>query len=156
MKIQEHMVYGLLALGDEVTSVLFTDDPYYQSVCKQSNPHFLCVTDFKTNKYHMPLIQSIFDKLEKIPYDCSFYGYVNGDVLISPSILSVLHSVQHSISIGTLKPHSMIVGRRTNYPWLNMTLSSSHYSQQLTSLCSTDSPYMNNAVVCLHSHGFHI
>lgn len=149
MQIQQNMIQGLLSLGEDVFTVLFTDDEYYQDLCDHPSSRFRCQREFKANKYHMPYIQSIFDSLEKLPFDCSFYGYVNGDIVLSPSIVSVLQTVKENIHNNRLKSRAMVVGRRTNIPWSSVpSLPSNHsYSGFLSQLCSTDSPYMSNAVV---------
>lgn len=167
MRVQEHMIHGLLELGPSVAPVLFSDDDYYQSYCgtginssnknSESNENtatptksrITCISDFETNPFHLPYIRSIFSKLTSLPYSCQFYGYLNGDILLSPQILDVLNETLHQIAAGVFSPHVLVVGRRTNHPWANVTslLSGEAYRAQLRSFCSTDAPYMNNAIV---------
>ena len=165
MRVQEHMIHGLLELGPSVAPVLFTDDEYYQSYCgngvdtnneniatpfkSNSKSRLTCISDFKTNPFHLPYIRSIFSKLTSLPYSCQFYGYLNGDILLSPQILDVLNETLRHIAAGAFSPRVLVVGRRTNYPWANVTSlrSGEAYRAQLRSFCSTDAPYMNNAIV---------
>ena len=99
MRVQEDMIHGLLELGPSVAPVLFTDDEYYLSYCGNgvdaNNEHIAtpskssltCISDFKKNPFHLPYIRSLFSKLTSLPYSCQFYGYLNGDILLSPQIL---------------------------------------------------------------------
>ena len=145
MRVQEHMIEGLKRLGDEVQPVIFTDEPYYQQICEASNGALMCSSAFETNRYHMPYVRSFIKTLESLPISCSFYGYVNGDILVSPSLMDVLHHIQLRLHDSPL----LIVGRRTNYPWKNVTtlLPDDAYLAQLDAICSSDVPYMSNAIV---------
>lgn len=161
MRVQEDMIHGLLELGPSVAPVLFTDDEYYLSYCGNgvdaNNEHIAtpsksrltCISDFKTNPFHLPYIRSLFSKLTSLPYSCQFYGYLNGDILLSPQIFDVLNETLRHIAAGEFSPRVLVVGRRTNYPWANVTSlpSGEAYRAQLRSFCSTDAPYMNNAIV---------
>lgn len=149
MKIQMDMIKGLKALGNTVQPVLFTDEPFYQHICDESNGELLCSSHFESNVYHMPYIRSFIKALESLPISCSFYGYVNGDILISPSITDVLLSLQTSLHQDIAEKPFLVVGRRTNYSWKNVTILPNHdgYASQLDAMCSSDAPYMNNAIV---------
>ncbi len=49
-------------------------------------------------------------------YDAVFYGFVNGDILFHPSLLSVLREVEQQIRNHSLYNEVFLVGRRINYP----------------------------------------
>ena len=167
MKVQEHMIQGLLELGPSVAPVIFSNEEYYQRFCgddesvnsdsnetieknaTSTQSRITCISDFQTNPFHLPYIRSFFSKPTDLPYTCQFYGYVNGDILLSPQILDILNETLHQIAIGAFSPHVLVVGRRTNYPWANVTslASGENYRTQLRSFCSADSPYMSNAIV---------
>lgn len=148
MRIQQHMLRGLLELGPLVSPILFTNEDYYLDYCKKE-PRVTCIADYKSNPFRLPYIRSFFSKLENLPYSCDFYGYVNGDVLLSPQLVEVLRDTLRNIESGLLHQHVLIVGRRTNYPWANVTHlhSGPAFASQLDALCSTDAPYMSNAIV---------
>ena len=81
--------------------------------------------------------------------DCQYYGYVNGDILLSHTLLDVLKLLQQNKDINQKR---LIVGRRTNYPWMNITqfpTTNGEYETLVRSICSSDAPYMSNAVVSL-------
>lgn len=79
--------------------------------------------------------------------DCQYYGYVNGDdspFSYSPGVLKLLQQNKN------VSQKRLIVGRRTNYPWMNITqlpIKNGEYESLLHSICSSDAPYMSNAVV---------
>lgn len=147
MRIQEHMMCGLLSLGPDVQPVVFTDDPYYLSLC-QEYPSLLCISEFQTNQYGLPYIRSFMSKLDSLPsVRCHYQGYVNGDILLSHTLLRVLRDLEANPQV---KIKRLLVGRRTNYLWTNMTHfpdTIPEYESMLQSVCSNDAPYMSNAVV---------
>ena len=138
------MLQGLLSLGSSVLPVIFTDDPFYLSIC-QRNSSLLCISKFETNQYGLPYIRSFMAKLDTL--DCQYYGYVNGDILLSHTLLDVLKLLQQNKNVSQKR---LIVGRRSNYPWMNITqlpIKNGEYESLLHSICSSDAPYMSNAVV---------
>ena len=138
------MLQGLLSLGPSVLPVIFTDDPFYLSICQQ-NTSLMCISEFETNQYGLPYIRSFMAKLDTL--DCDYYGYVNGDILLSHTLLDVLQHLQQNKDVNSKQ---LIVGRRTNYPWMNITQfppTNEEYETLLHSICSSDAPYMSNAVV---------
>ena len=140
------MLQGLLSLGSSVLPVIFTDDPFYLSICQQ-NSSLLCISKYETNQYGLPYIRSFMAKLDTL--DCQYYGYVNGDILLSHTLLDVLKLLQQNKDINQKR---LIVGRRTNYPWMNITqfpTTNGEYETLVRSICSSDAPYMSNAVVSL-------
>lgn len=146
MRIQSHMIEGLLALGPEVLPVIFTDDPYYLELCKQY-PTIRCLSKFSTNKYHLPYIRSFMELLDSLKdVRCVYQGYVNGDILLSPALTSVLQTIRTN---SRLHSKQLLVSRRTNYPWINITTFPSNeveYTHLLQRVCASDAPYMSNAV----------
>ena len=139
------MLQGLLSLGSDVLPVIFTDDPFYLSMC-QKNSFLMCISEYETNQYGLPYIRSFMANLDLL--ECHYYGYVNGDILLSHTLLQVLKLLQQNTDI---REKRLIVGRRTNYPWMNITQFPSTYGDYediLRSICSSDAPYMSNAVVC--------
>ena len=147
MRIQEHMMRGLLSLGPDVQPVVFTDDPYYLSMC-QEHPSLLCISEFQTNQYGLPYIRSFMSKLDSLPsIHCHYQGYVNGDILLSHTLLRVLRDLETNSQV---KAKRLLVGRRTNYLWTNVTRfpdTIPQYEDLLQSICNSDAPYMSNAVV---------
>ena len=101
MRIQEHMMRGLLSLGPDVQPVVFTDDPYYLSLC-QEYPSLLCISEFQTNQYGLPYIRSFMSKLDSLPsVRCHYQGYVNGDILLSHTLLRVLRDLEANPQVKT-------------------------------------------------------
>ena len=47
-------------------------------------------------------------------YDCDYYGYINGDILLSSSIIQTLRNISNLIQQHKLFPRVLITGRRTN------------------------------------------
>ena len=47
-------------------------------------------------------------------YACDYYGYINGDILLSSSIIQTLNNVSSLIQQQKLLPRVLITGRRTN------------------------------------------
>ena len=146
MRIQTHMIEGLLSLGPEVLPVIFTDDPYYLNLC-QTFPSIRCISQFSTNKYGLPYIRSFMVSLDSLPgVHCAYQGYVNGDILLHPNLLTVLSLLR---SQSTLHSKQLVISRRTNYPWVNITSLPnvrSDYARLLQRICASDAPYMSNAV----------
>ena len=139
-----------------VKAVVFTTDPFWLRYCKKNNlecsdffeyARVKCVSG-RSNYAGTPYFKSLIHRLEEM-HSCHFYGYVNGDILISPSITDVLRTLQSSLRQAVTEKPFLVVGRRTNYPWKNVTTLPIHvgYADQLDAMCSSDAPYMSNAIV---------
>ena len=109
MQIQMDMMKGLKALGDSVQPVLFTDEPFYQHLCDVSDGALLCSSNFESNSYHMPYVRSFIQALESLPISCSFYGYVNGDIVFHSNITAVLKGVISLIRERKLKERVILI-----------------------------------------------
>ena len=48
------------------------------------------------------------------PIECSFYGYVNGDILLDSRMDTLLQAVQQAQKEYLIHPKVLLVGRRTN------------------------------------------
>lgn len=68
-----------------------------------------CRRNYKNTPFFKSLIGILQEK-----YSCDYYGYVNGDILLSSTILSTLRNVSHFIQTKQLHPRVLITGRRTN------------------------------------------
>lgn len=61
----------------------------------------ICFLYIRTNKYGLPIITSLFSRAgETLKAD--YYGYINSDILIEPSIFSVLDFCKEQVSKGIL------------------------------------------------------
>ena len=95
--------------------ILYSKDDF-SDICQGDNT-IMCITDHQTNPYGMPIISSIYKKLEgleAINITCEYYGYVNGDILLSSNIDRVLKLIQKQQQRGNLKKHVFVTGRRLN------------------------------------------
>lgn len=107
---------GLKFLGDNVLPVIMYKEEDFDDICKDDYT-IRCITTVQTNPYSMPYIKSVFQTLENMESDnitCDYYGYVNGDILLSPSIERVLSFIRRHQLRGNIKNHVLIVGRRLN------------------------------------------
>ena len=64
----------------------------------------------RTNKYCLPIITSLFSRAgETLKAD--YYGYINSDILIEPSIFSVLDYCKDQVDKGALSEQVGMVTR---------------------------------------------
>jgi len=54
-----------------------------------------------------PMVQQIFDT-----YNCTFYGFANGDIIFGDSLLNTLRGIQRNLE--SLKNNVLMIGRRRN------------------------------------------
>lgn len=55
----------------------------------------------RTNKYGLPIITSLYSRAHEI-LTGSYYGYVNSDILIQPTIFTILDYCQKQVEKGNL------------------------------------------------------
>lgn len=55
----------------------------------------------RTNKYGLPIITSLYSKAYEV-LQGSYYGYVNSDILIQPTIFTIMDYCQKQVEKGNL------------------------------------------------------
>ena len=88
--------------------IVFTNNPviirfFNQSVCT-------VITNFKRNPYGLPYIFSMYSIATK-EFKAKYYGYLNSDILIEPSVFSVLKYLDQQARAGFLSPYQELAGR---------------------------------------------
>ena len=114
--VQNNTLAGLKFLGDNVLPVIMYNEEDFGDICK-GDYTIRCITNVELNPYGMPLMKSVFSILEGFTNDgitCDYFGYVNGDILLSPNIDRVLRLIHRHQLHGNIKKHVLIVGRRLN------------------------------------------
>lgn len=86
----------------------------------------------RRNYCSTPFFKSMIQILRST-YSCDYYGYVNGDILLSSSLISVLSHISLFINEGRLHRRVLITGRRVNgdVPILS-SISSSYFKNDIT------------------------
>lgn len=67
----------------------------------------------RRNYKQTPFFKSLISIMQE-KYDCDYYGYINGDILLSSSIIQTLKNISDLIQQHKLLPRVLITGRRTN------------------------------------------
>ncbi|KAK8794738.1 hypothetical protein WA158_001719 [Blastocystis sp. Blastoise] len=91
--------------------VVFTNSNLVIKECIQRNITYS--TNYKANPFKVPSLKSIIATLES-EYDAWFYGYLNGDILLSLNFEDVLLNTLESIYKKQLKSEVIIVTTRSN------------------------------------------
>lgn len=61
----------------------------------------------RTNPYKLPLIDNMFEVVREL-YDSSYYGYINSDILISPSLFDALAICIKNVQLGILESNVVL------------------------------------------------
>ena len=89
-------------------ALLFTHTPQLISLVSHSS--VIPVTDFSVNPYGLPIITSLYSKAQQL-FDSEYYGYVNSDILIEPTLFAVLSFCGRAVRSSLLNPCHEIAGR---------------------------------------------
>lgn len=81
------------------TAIMYTRSPLIASVCKQHN--ITVVDHYQTNPHGMPLIRDLYQQSYHL-IRSHFYGYINSDIVMSPSLFSLLDEVEKRIAHGEI------------------------------------------------------
>lgn len=92
-------------------ALLFTHTPQLISLVSHSS--VIPVTDFScnffdvvicsVNPYGLPIITSLYSRAEQL-FDSEYYGYVNSDILIEPTLFTVLSFCGTAVKSSLLNP----------------------------------------------------
>lgn len=88
--------------------IVFTTNPniirfFKESVCTVN-------TNFTRNPYGLPYIYSMY-AIASTVYKAKYYGYLNSDILIEPTVFSVLSYLDKQAQAGALSPYQELAGR---------------------------------------------
>lgn len=126
---QRNTILSLNALP-RTRVIVFTDSPSWLQYCKSKR--FAFNDSYERNYCSTPFFKSMIQILRST-YSCDYYGYVNGDILLSSSLISVLSHISLFINEGRLHRRVLITGRRVNgdVPILS-SISSSYFKNDIT------------------------
>ena len=80
-------------------AVMFSTSPSVLSICQHYN--ITTISSFEVNMYNLPVLKSLL-LLSKKRYACTYVGYINSDILISPSLFDALSICLAHIQTGVL------------------------------------------------------
>ena len=83
-------------------AIVFSRSPLIASVCAKYN--ITVVDHYQTNPYGIPLIRDLFLQSYYL-IKSRFYGYVNGDIVLSPVLFTFLTEVESRIRRGEIPPN---------------------------------------------------
>lgn len=106
--------------------IVFTDSPSWLQYCKSMG--FASSNSYERNNCNTPFFKSMIQILQST-YTCEFYGYVNGDILLSSTIIDVLSNISLFIRKGLLHQRVLITGRRVNGEIPRLSSISSSFSK---------------------------
>ncbi|KAK8793956.1 hypothetical protein WA171_006379 [Blastocystis sp. BT1] len=89
-------------------SLLFTTTPQLHDFFQ--NTSVIVVDDFKVNPYGLPIITSLFSKAYQT-IEAKYYGYLNSDILLQPTVFEVLHYCMNQTEQGVLAREHELAGR---------------------------------------------
>ena len=97
-------------------ALLFTHTPQLISLVSHSS--VIPITDFSweffdvvicsVNPYGVPIITSLYSKAQQL-FDSEYYGYVNSDILIEPTLFAVLSFCGTAVQSSLLNPCVCVV-----------------------------------------------
>ncbi|KAK8806937.1 hypothetical protein WA158_003696 [Blastocystis sp. Blastoise] len=159
-----HTKRSLIILGTTLvvtnqTSRIFIQNYFIDSILifqKYTNIKFVIFTDneiiideFQVNEYNVPILKSIINTLE-FNYESWFYGYVNGDILLSLNIQDVMLKIMESMYKKELKQEVIIVSTRSNVQdtfFYNKTFIDDYeYNALLNEAYKNSTYYLPNAI----------
>lgn len=76
------------------TAIIFSNSPPVKILCHQYN--ITIVDHYRTNKYGMPLIRDLYQQAYHL-IRSRFYGYVNGDIIMSSNLFHFLSDVERRV-----------------------------------------------------------
>ena len=80
-------------------AIVFSRSPLIASVCAEYN--ITVVDHYETNPFGIPLIRDLFLQSYYL-VNSRFYGYVNGDIVLSPVLFTFLTEVERQIHRGEI------------------------------------------------------
>ncbi|KAK8809906.1 hypothetical protein WA158_000849 [Blastocystis sp. Blastoise] len=101
-----------------IIPVVYTKDPIWINICKEQKIKYY--TDFKTNYYGTPIFPTMMLDLEH-NFKSTFYGYINGDILLHSRILYTLMYIKQLINSHKIKDKVFLSGRRINVPFAKLS-----------------------------------
>ncbi|KAJ8321513.1 hypothetical protein KUTeg_000934 [Tegillarca granosa] len=109
-KMNLNTIKNWASLKPFIRPVLFTDDEELASECRKYGWDVLPL--LHTAAGGVPVLKHMIIKSVR-RFNSTFYGYANGDILFSGSLLTTLRGVLSSPILDLKKP-ALVIGRRTN------------------------------------------
>lgn len=75
-------------------AVMFSTSPSVLSICNHYN--ITTISSFEVNMYNLPVLKSLL-LLSKKRYACTYVGYINSDILFSPSLFDICSILQEKV-----------------------------------------------------------
>ena len=98
----------LLSTSFNVHFILFSSN---REIKQQFNTsHCMVVSDYARNPYGIPIINSMFSIAHRL-VNAKYYGYVNSDILLQPSLFRVLSFLDSRVRSGILYATHELAGR---------------------------------------------
>ena len=98
----------LLSSSFNVHFILFSSN---RDIKQQFNTsHCMVVSDYARNPYGIPIINSMFSIAHRL-VNAKYYGYVNSDILLQPSLFRVLSFLDSRVRSGILYATHELAGR---------------------------------------------
>jgi hypothetical protein len=110
--IQRNTLMALKLLEPEVELTVFTDSERTKKLCDELS--VTCSGRFETNSHGTPYLKSMFRSIERST-QAPMYGFFNADILFDDSLLQSVRALLSAIEAKKLKPHVLMIGRRTNF-----------------------------------------
>ncbi|KAK8810513.1 hypothetical protein WA158_007088 [Blastocystis sp. Blastoise] len=111
IQVQKNAIYTWSLMKPKVKLIIFTQSEYWQKYCNETGVTYH--TKQKFNRYGTPYFSSMIGIIEQT-YDSMFYGYINGDILVSQDIITIMEQLTCKIYKKELKEKVMLMGRRYN------------------------------------------
>ena len=92
---------------------MFTTSVSLQSYLKQY--HIETRRTVERNKYGLPLLKSMLQQIYD-DYSYEYIGYLNSDILLNPSVFSILQTVSQGIKYHRIPPNVVLASRVGNIP----------------------------------------
>ena len=84
-------MFNLFQRNFNFKAVLFTHSRRITELAMKLN--VTVIRDYQRNPFHMPYVRDLYLQSFHL-YRSQFYGYINSDIILSPSIFSLLHQVK--------------------------------------------------------------
>ena len=124
--------YSLLQQSFNLRTVVFTESPAVFSLKKKYN--LTVIPSVKLNAYHKPVFSSIMQYAEQT-WNTQYYGYVNGDILLSPMLFDVLLTLKSNEYFTPLQRPYMLAGRVSEVQTYSLDMGSiARYSESFEAL----------------------
>lgn len=110
-QIQKTAIYNWVLQHDDILLVVFTKNETWIQFCQDLYiPYY---SEMKLNFYKSIYLSGMISVIEH-NYESDFYGYVNGDILLSHNVYEVLTTIEKNIRMNRLLPDVFIIGKRFN------------------------------------------